>query len=50
MTRETDNQTRLLRVTPGNIRNHHLYVSPHYDFFPADCIGPPRKGKAAPWQ
>jgi hypothetical protein len=24
---------RLLRVTPGNIRNNHIYVRDHYDFF-----------------
>jgi DNA (cytosine-5)-methyltransferase 1 len=37
------NGRRLLRVTPGNIRNSHLYVRDHYDFFPADCVGPSRK-------
>lgn len=30
---------RLLRVTRGNLRNNHLYVNGHYDFFPTDCIG-----------
>ena len=30
---------RLLRVTPGNVKNSHLYVNEHYDFFPSDCIG-----------
>lgn len=30
---------RLLRVTKGNLRNNHLYVHGHYDFFPADSIG-----------
>ncbi|HZZ28899.1 MAG TPA: hypothetical protein VFE46_12930 [Pirellulales bacterium] len=35
--------TRLLKVTAGNIRNSHIYVHGHYDFFPADCVGPPRK-------
>lgn len=34
---------RLLRVTPGNIRNSHLYVREHYDFFPANCVGPSRR-------
>ncbi len=38
-----DPNRRLLVVTPGNIRNSHLYVRKLYDFFPADCIGPPRK-------
>jgi hypothetical protein len=30
---------RLLQVTAGNIRHHHVYVNGHYDFFPPDCIG-----------
>jgi hypothetical protein len=30
---------RLLRVTAGNLRQSHLYVNGHYDFFPPDCIG-----------
>ena len=34
---------RLLRVTAGNLRQNHLYVNGHYDFFPADCIGASRK-------
>jgi hypothetical protein len=37
--------TRLLVVTPGNIRQSHLYVRGLYDFFPRDCIGPSRKSK-----
>jgi DNA (cytosine-5)-methyltransferase 1 len=39
----TANGRRLLPVTSGNIRNSHIYVHGHYDFFPDDCIGPPRK-------
>jgi hypothetical protein len=38
-----DGRKRLLVVTPGNLRQGHLYVRGHYDFFPPDCIGPPRK-------
>ncbi len=34
---------RLLRVTEGNLRNSHLYVHGHYDFFPGDCIGGPKR-------
>jgi DNA (cytosine-5)-methyltransferase 1 len=30
---------RLLRVTAGNIRNGHLPIKGHYDFFPSDCVG-----------
>ncbi len=33
---------RLLRITHGNVRNHHIYVREHIDFFPPDCIGPSR--------
>ena len=36
---------RLLRVTGGNLRQSHLYVNGHYDFFPKDCVGPSRKPK-----
>ena len=36
---------RLFRVTGGNLRQSHLYVNGHYDFFPADCVGPSRKPK-----
>jgi hypothetical protein len=39
----SDKKKRLLLVTPGNIRNSHLYVRKHYDFFPPDCVGPSRK-------
>lgn len=34
---------RLFRVTAGNLRQNHLYVHGHYDFFPRNCIGPSRK-------
>lgn len=30
---------RLFKVTAGNLRNSHIYVNGHYDFFPSDCIG-----------
>lgn len=36
----SDERTRLLRVTRGNLRNAHLYVSEHLDFFPPDIVGP----------
>lgn len=41
----TDKWKRVLEVTPGNIRNSHLYVTGHHDFFPEDCIGPSRSSK-----
>ncbi len=31
---------RLLHITAGNLRNAHLYVSDHLDFFPDDIVGP----------
>ena len=34
---------RLFRVTAGNLRQSHLYINGHYDFFPRDCVGPSRK-------
>ena len=42
---------RLFRVTAGNLRQSHLYIHGHYDFFPADCVGASRKsanGNGAP--
>lgn len=30
---------RLLRVTAGNLRQNHLYIREHLDFFPPDAIG-----------
>ncbi len=30
---------RLLRVTAGNLRQKHLYVRGHFDFFPKDVFG-----------
>jgi hypothetical protein len=43
----TDERRRLLVVTPGNLRQSHLYIHKHYDFFPPDCVGPSRKSAAA---
>lgn len=37
-----DSAVRYLTVTPGNLRQKHLYVRGIYDFLPADCIGPAR--------
>jgi len=36
---------RLLRVTAGNLKQNHLYINGHYDFFPKECFGPARKSK-----
>jgi len=34
-----DKKKRFLIVTPGNLRQNHLYVKGLHDFFPPDCIG-----------
>lgn len=39
MSESAQNQTRLLRVTAGNVQHDHLYVTGHYDFFPPDAVG-----------
>lgn len=44
---ESADHRRILKVTPGNLRQHHLYVREHLDFFPADCVGPPRRHKGS---
>jgi len=34
---------RLLRITAGNLRNNHIYINGHYDFFPQNCYGPAKR-------
>lgn len=42
----TDSQRRrLLKITAGNLRNNHIYVHRHYDFFPSDVVGSARRTK-----
>lgn len=43
---------RLIQVTDGNLRQNHLYISQHLDFFPKNILGPstltgPLNGRAA---
>jgi len=33
---------RLIRITDGNVRQNHLYVAEHLDFFSPDIVGPPK--------
>ncbi len=40
MSGRVGHRKRLICVTPANIRESHLYVTGHTDFFPADCFGP----------
>jgi hypothetical protein len=39
---------RVLHVTGPNLVYNHLYVTGHYDFFPIDCIGGPRRSADSP--
>jgi DNA (cytosine-5)-methyltransferase 1 len=39
----TQDQKRVLKVTPGNLRQSHIYINGHLDFFPKDCIGSSRR-------
>lgn len=41
-------KVRLLQVTAGNVRHSHVYVHGHYDFFPPDCMGGPRRSSGGP--
>ncbi|AQQ72101.1 Modification methylase HaeIII [Limihaloglobus sulfuriphilus] len=33
------NRKRLISITKGNIKNGHIYLSGHHDFFPKECYG-----------
>ena len=33
----------ILKLTAGNLRQNHLYIGGHLDFFPADAIAPARR-------
>ena len=39
MNGEVSNGKRLISITGGNLRNHHLYISGYHDFFPEECYG-----------
>ena len=39
MNRSIKNRMRLISVTEGNLRNHHLYITGCHDFFPEECHG-----------
>jgi len=36
---DISNSKRLISITGGNLRNHHLYISGYHDFFPEECYG-----------
>lgn len=37
---------RLLKVTAGNLRQNHLYIHKHLDFFPAQAVGASKKANS----
>lgn len=40
MSGRAGHKKRLICVNAANIRESHLYLTGHTDFFPADCFGP----------
>jgi site-specific DNA-cytosine methylase len=48
-TQMQENSTRrVLVVTAGNLRQSHIYIRGHIDFFPPECVGPSRKARCGP--
>jgi len=47
MQRDVGNRRRLISVTEGNLRNNHLYITGHHDFFPEECYGQSSAKKGA---
>lgn len=41
MSGRVGHRKRLICVNAANLRENHLYLTGHSDFFPADCYGPP---------
>lgn len=41
MSGRVGHRKRLISVTAANLRENHIYISGHWDFFPADSIGQP---------
>jgi len=39
MSGQAGHRKRLISVTAANLRSKHLYLTGHFDFFPADCFG-----------
>jgi hypothetical protein len=39
MGHRAENRKRLISVTEGNLRNRHLYITGHHDFFPEEYYG-----------
>ena len=43
---QNGDRKRLIRVTAGNLRNSHISIAGHHDFFPADCYGGAGRSKS----
>lgn len=39
MSGDVSDRKRLLAITSGNLKNHHIYISGHHDFFPPEVYG-----------
>ena len=53
MSGRVGDRRRLIRITAGNLRHNHIYITGHHDFFPPECIGAAtkkRNAKARPIQ
>jgi len=40
---DVSDRKRLVSVRAANVRNAHLYISGHHDFFPQECYGASKK-------
>ena len=45
MSGDVSDRKRLITITAGNLRHHHIYISGHHDFFPKECYGGSNKKK-----
>lgn len=45
MSGDVSDKKRLISVKSSNIRNNHIYISGHHDFFPDECYGPSNQAK-----
>ena len=39
MSGDVSSKKRLISITEANLKNKHLYISGHHDFFPKECYG-----------
>lgn len=47
MSGDVSDRKRLVTITGGNLRNNHIYISGHHDFFGEECYGSSSQGKKA---